>query len=45
MTANIELYERLGWTEYDRLAEQGFARVFMRKHVSPEPASPRSDAD
>jgi GNAT superfamily N-acetyltransferase len=34
MTSNIELYERLGWTEYDRLAEHGFARVFMRKQVS-----------
>jgi ribosomal protein S18 acetylase RimI-like enzyme len=38
MTSNIELYSRLGWTEYDRLAEHGFARVFMRKHVSPGPA-------
>jgi GNAT superfamily N-acetyltransferase len=38
MTANIELYERLGWTEYDRLAERGFARVFMRKHVTAHPA-------
>ena len=38
MTTNIELYERLGWTEYDRLAEHGFARVFMRKQVSPDPA-------
>ena len=38
MTANIELYERLGWTEYDRLAERGFARVFMRKPVTALPA-------
>jgi ribosomal protein S18 acetylase RimI-like enzyme len=38
MTSNIELYSRLGWTEYDRLTEHGFARVFMRKHVSPGPA-------
>ena len=38
MTANIDLYERLGWTEYDRLAERGFARVFMRKHVTALPA-------
>jgi ribosomal protein S18 acetylase RimI-like enzyme len=37
MTTNIELYERLGWTEYDRLAEHGFALVFMRKQVSPDP--------
>jgi ribosomal protein S18 acetylase RimI-like enzyme len=38
MTENIELYERLGWTEYDRLAEHGFARVFMRKQVTALPA-------
>jgi ribosomal protein S18 acetylase RimI-like enzyme len=38
MTSNIELYSRLGWTEYDRLSEHGFARVFMRKHLSPGPA-------
>jgi ribosomal protein S18 acetylase RimI-like enzyme len=33
MTSNIELYERLGWEEYDRLEQHGFARVFMRKRV------------
>jgi ribosomal protein S18 acetylase RimI-like enzyme len=38
MTSNIEQYSRLGWTEYDRVTEHGFARVFMRKHVSPDPA-------
>jgi GNAT superfamily N-acetyltransferase len=38
MTENIDLYERLGWTEYDRLAEHGFARVFMRKQVTALPA-------
>jgi ribosomal protein S18 acetylase RimI-like enzyme len=38
MTSNIELYSRLGWTEYDRLVEHGFARVFMRKQVSPAAA-------
>jgi ribosomal protein S18 acetylase RimI-like enzyme len=38
MTDNIELYERLGWREYDRLAEHGFARVFMRKPVTALPA-------
>ncbi len=37
MTTNIALYERLGWSEYDRLAQHGFARVFMRKHLSPGP--------
>jgi ribosomal protein S18 acetylase RimI-like enzyme len=45
MTSNIELYERLGWSEYDRLVEHGFARVFMRKHVSSAPASPRPGGD
>ena len=34
MTENIELYERLGWTEYDRLVSHGFARVFLRKPVT-----------
>ena len=38
MTSNIELYERLGWTEYDRLLSNGFARVFMRKRVTALPA-------
>ena len=38
MTSNIELYQRLGWTEYDRLLSNGFARVFMRKHVTALPA-------
>jgi len=45
MTTNIELYERLGWIEYDRLVEHGFARVFMKKQVSPDPPSPRQDGD
>ncbi len=36
MTSNIELYERLGWAEYDRLEQHGFARVFMRKRVDGE---------
>jgi ribosomal protein S18 acetylase RimI-like enzyme len=34
MTANIELYTRLGWQEYERRASHGFARVFMRKRVA-----------
>lgn len=38
MTENIGLYERLGWSEYDRRASNGFARVFMRKQVSALPA-------
>jgi ribosomal protein S18 acetylase RimI-like enzyme len=36
MTSNIDLYERLGWEEYDRLEQHGFARVFMRKRVDAE---------
>ena len=36
MTSNVELYERLGWEEYDRLEQHGFARVFMRKRVDAE---------
>jgi ribosomal protein S18 acetylase RimI-like enzyme len=36
MTSNIELYRRLGWEEYDRLEQHGFARVFMRKRVDAE---------
>src|SRR5207244_3533315 len=31
MTANIALYTRLGYDEVERRAEDGFARVFMRK--------------
>ena len=31
MTENIAMYERAGWTEYDRHGEAGFARVFFRK--------------
>ena len=38
MTENIALYERLGWTEYDRLASHGFARVFLRKPVTALPS-------
>jgi GNAT superfamily N-acetyltransferase len=33
MTSNVELYERLGWEEYGRLTQHGFARVFMRKRI------------
>jgi len=31
MTENIAMYERAGWTEYDRGGEPGFQRVFFRK--------------
>jgi ribosomal protein S18 acetylase RimI-like enzyme len=34
MTANIELYRRLGWQVYERRESDGFARVFMRKPVT-----------
>ncbi len=35
MTENIALYQRLGYVEYDRRAEAGFARVFLRKQLWP----------
>jgi ribosomal protein S18 acetylase RimI-like enzyme len=31
MTENIAMYERAGWTEYDRRGDAGFQRVFFRK--------------
>jgi GNAT superfamily N-acetyltransferase len=31
MSENIALYARVGYVEYERLQEQGFRRVFMRK--------------
>jgi ribosomal protein S18 acetylase RimI-like enzyme len=31
MTENQAMYARMGYVEYDRRTEQGFARVFMRK--------------
>jgi ribosomal protein S18 acetylase RimI-like enzyme len=34
MTENIELYPRLGWSEYDRRVEDGFSRVYYRKPVA-----------
>ena len=33
MTENQQLYSRIGYVEYDRRVEQGFARVFMRKSL------------
>ena len=33
MTENIELYKRLGYTETERKAEQGYHRIYMRKSV------------
>jgi ribosomal protein S18 acetylase RimI-like enzyme len=38
MTSNLDLYERLGWQEYERRKTGDFARVFMRKPVSASPA-------
>ena len=37
MTENIAMYERAGWTEYDRRGDEGFARVFFRKPVATSP--------
>ena len=34
MTENIAWYGRLGWEEYERRAEVGFARVFFRRRVA-----------
>jgi ribosomal protein S18 acetylase RimI-like enzyme len=34
MTENIAWYRRLGWEEYERRAEVGFARVFFRRRVA-----------
>jgi galactokinase len=33
MIENIALYTRLGWQEYDRRVEHGFARVYFRKSL------------
>ncbi len=33
MTENLELYPRLGYVEIDRCQEEGFSRVFYRKHL------------
>ncbi len=33
MHENIALYTKLGWSEYARGEEQGFARVFMKKDL------------
>lgn len=34
MTENLALYEQIGYLEYERRAEQGFSRVFMRKRLA-----------
>jgi len=36
MTENLALYARIGYVEYDRRAEKGFARVYMRKSLRRE---------
>jgi hypothetical protein len=33
MTENLALYARIGYIEYERRAENGFSRVFMRKRL------------
>jgi len=33
MTENIEMYERMGYTETERRTQKGFQRVYMRKAV------------
>ena len=34
MAENLALYERIGYVEYERRAEQGFSRVFMNKRLT-----------
>jgi ribosomal protein S18 acetylase RimI-like enzyme len=34
MTENQALYARIGYKEYDRRVEKGFARVYMRKDLT-----------
>ena len=31
MTENLDYYSKLGYREYDRRTEDGYARVFMKK--------------
>ena len=33
MTENIELYQRLGYLEYERVMDKGYHRVYMRKSL------------
>src|SRR4026207_24412 len=33
MTENLALYAKIGYVEYDRRTEKGFARVYMRKSL------------
>jgi GNAT superfamily N-acetyltransferase len=37
MATNIDLYNRLGWEEFERRESGGFARVFFRKRVTSSP--------
>ncbi len=37
MTENIALYPRLGFIETDRRSEDGFNRVYFRKHLATQP--------
>lgn len=38
MHENLVLYRKLGWSEYDRVEQDGFRRVFMRKTVEATPS-------
>ena len=33
MTENLELYAKIGYVEFARRIEKGFARVYMRKQL------------
>ena len=34
MTENLALYSKIGYTEYDRRHQEGFSRIYMRKHLA-----------
>ena len=37
MTENIQLYQRLGYVEFERVLDQGYQRVYMRKVLGEPP--------
>lgn len=41
MTENQALYARIGYREYDRRMEDGYARVFMQKELGSVPSFPQ----
>jgi GNAT superfamily N-acetyltransferase len=43
MHENLALYRKLGWDEYDRVVQDGFRRVLMRKKVAEAAPAPFRD--